>query len=1521
MRNRPEQVTLYRVYGIVVLFALIGVCAGAENSGMPSPPAGYANVIGAAHISAKPESRPGDILKLIDGQAAKPAFDFEVGTKGPGRFTIQFRRPHVVTALHFHQSAKIYRAQTFQVMADIQGNRRYTKILATGQCPEPPSWSGVEWTPLKVHGIALVIVKGHSDGRRAHPEVSEILLFGKPLPTDQEDMQKLGNPVREIRTVRPILRDTVLAASGRAPAILVPEADAFSAVAAKLEQALEKRLGVKPELVHTLKDAQPGKRTIIAIGNMLTNPLITRLYFNGYSFEDSLCPAGEAYVLRVAHNPYPWRGKKNVVVLGCETSTGGLRAAEDFLQRLEGEGRQTVLPYTLVVSDNATPYTPYAPRSWNLMQPLKELPASGVGQTSPVLHFVWCVNAYLRTGNEEAARRAVASVEEIVRWYEQKGDEADLSRAAWPMGWEIFFAWEPFEYHPLLTDKLRHDFVSYLLVGMKHMHKHQQSYPRGKGIGPVWNHLTEPLCGAYAGGRYFYDYYGVPEGKKYVDEARDCFIWQAKAWRSDEDAAGGYLGMATQTCAVWSLAEWQLDYFTSGNALKNAEMYMTICDQAGAAAGFGDGGIGGRSTPNQTLPITFWYTRDPRILWCLNSWNDGAWPNPYWRNVKPAPPNDILGVKALPFNELLYQRTLKLPFYSGMVLPTTTVKVDEAFDKLAFKDGWDRDDQFLCLDGYGRGHHLHYDTLAINRLSSDGEWWLFDDDYLERDSGRHTMLTLLYNGRCAEVVPAFARLDALGDFPQWGMSSATLPDYNHADWTRTIVWRKGKYFLLFDELKALDSGEFVFDVGYRLKSWPRYDQRMIGQREFLAERNLAKRSQYVQEVRDAAATGGKAVELLRRKSLLGFGLTLPAGQVRIGIRGLAKDTTHDSVFVGIGSAQLVADLSTGSYDVKISPEFTLEKAGTHAVAIWPRELAPFRLDQIIVITADGKETVLEAEALPPPPITDTVKRFNIQSADNVGMFAYNEWNDRITRNRMYVRQRRSGKLAKGETRSFASLLTPTAESRRGEYSVKRVGRRAFAISGSEPAFVAFGKFKSGPIDTDAACVMISPEAIQGVNVKHLRVGAYEWQGDTVQAPPAEIMSAAAKSALAHIADMPEKRDDEPGGNGYLAEGIPINGKPSEPKWKARFPLGAGVMNCLLATDLDGDGAEEILVSRNNIVYCLDTSGKEKWQFAAKNTVNQFAVGRFRKNGRQVVIGSADTWIYLVDSAGQELKRTQYLGHRRERGKPSRESVLCVAAADFNGDGIDEVVAGGKDWHAHIYDADLNERLKSIYVPHHANEIHCADADGDGRPEVFIANNYGSVEVFKIEPSLAGARRSGHRYLSIGKVVCAVGDIDGKKGAEVVMGVTTGDLAAAESHGVSWTDYLWRFDNFGYDVSKLLIHDMNGDGTGDAIVAGATGYVFILDGKSKRNAKTLMRHRVGRWVKDIAVIAANDNRPLVLAGDANGSLAVVSADGRQLFQAQTPSSIQQVAALSDKAGKKLIIAATAGGNLLAYEWQP
>jgi hypothetical protein len=291
-------------------------------------------------------------------------------------------------------------------------------------------------------------------------------------------------------------------------------------------------------------------------------------------------------------------------------------------------------------------------------------------------------------------------------------------------------------------------------------------------------------------------------------------------------------------------------------------------------------------------------------------------------------------------------------------------------------------------------------------------------------------------------------------------------------------------------------------------------------------------------------------------------------------------------------------------------------------------------------------------------------------------------------------------------------------------------------------------------------------------------------------------------------------------------------------------------------------------------------------------------------------------------------------------------INAVAAADLNGDGIDEALAGGRDWRFRVYDANLQELFGPNCDPpawHGVTAIRCADVDGDGLQEIFVANRYGSVNGFRVNRALTQAEYIFHRYLSIGDVVCDVGDLDGDGKGEVVLGVSTGDLAAARPDK-DFERMLFRFDNFGYDVTKVHIEDVNRDGAGEVLVASKTGYVYVLDGRAngegdhedtkgregakhegakarsereRHGVRSLLAYPVGRAVFDVGVVEENDGRRSILAGDANGQVVVVSLSGQELFRAQAPGSVFHVAAVPLAGGRPLIVAATSEGDVVAY----
>ena len=785
------------------------------------------------------------------------------------------------------------------------------------------------------------------------------------------------------------------------------------------------------------------------------------------------------------------------------------------------------------------------------------------------------------------------------------------------------------------------------------------------------------------------------------------------------------------------------------------------------------------------------------------------------------------------------------------------------------------------------------------------------------------MLRVLYNGRASAYVPPFARLDALGDFRNWGMTRTTAPDYNHAHWSRSIVWRKGKYFLVFDEIIAADAGDFVFDLGYRLTSWPVNRQRMTDPRTFLAEHNLPKSSGAgYQVVDDPQAANGKALEFLDRNATVAFDIFLLAGPAKFQVHGRGQDTAHDSVWVRVDGQKTACGYSSiARYGGGLSEPVTIEKNGMYSVTLQPREAAPTRLDRITVHhgDAEGKTfkavQTLEAEDLPGIQ-EDTTARFVIQSADRVGMLAHDEWVDRLRRNRMYIRQRRSAELRQGESRSFASLLVPTAAKRPGSYALKRVGPQAFVVTGDEPAFILFGKFQSGNISIDATCAMVSPGEVAGTQIKTFQVeGLSLPAGDANMAldrnPNAQR---AVQAALDHLTALPEKPENEPGED-FRPIGFPLAGKPLPPAWQADFPAGEARITGLQVADLDQDGTPEILAARGNMLYCLTPQGKVKWEFKDQRKFNDVTVGKFRQGKTlQVLAGGDGEYLHILDAAGTSLSKVHYNGDKTV----VNNFINAVTAADINGDGMDEALAGGRDWQFHLYNADLKELFRRGGSHHGVTAIRCSDVDGDGRKEVFVADRYGAVNGFRLNPDMTEPEYIFHRYTSIGDIVCDVGDIDGDKKGEVVHGASGGEMIAAKPDK-NFDVMMFRFDNFGYGVSKLLIEDMNGNGAGEVLVGSMTGYLYVLDGRAKGEGHALLAHKVGRGVMDLAVVTRPGGEKVILAGDVNGRIIVVNLTGKELFSAQTPGSVFHVAALPVKDGAQVLLAGTADGGLLAYQW--
>ena len=136
------------------------------------------------------------------------------------------------------------------------------------------------------------------------------------------------------------------------------------------------------------------------------------------------------------------------------------------------------------------------------------------------------------------------------------------------------------------------------------------------------------------------------------------------------------------------------------------------------------------------------------------------------------------------------------------------------FDKLILRAGLARDDAYCLLSGFNYGHHSHMDANAICSFVDRGELFLFDHGYMVEQLQEHCTLAIVRDGVWRKP-PEVAELAAVGDFAGAGHIASVLHDNNGMDWTRHLVWVKGRATVVIDALQAREPGSYGVQAVWR----------------------------------------------------------------------------------------------------------------------------------------------------------------------------------------------------------------------------------------------------------------------------------------------------------------------------------------------------------------------------------------------------------------------------------------------------------------------------------------------------------------------------------------------------------------------------------------------------------------------------------------------------------------------------------------------------------------------------------
>ncbi len=621
--------------------------------------------------------------------------------------------------------------------------------------------------------------------------------------------------------------ETVLAAGGQPGGkIVIGDSPAQRRPADRIVERIEETTGARLPVVRAggvsaargLLDSH-----VVALGNMADNPFIRWLYYQWWAIEDLCYPGAGGYALRTLHNLLG--NGKNVVLLGAGDEAGLDRAASGFLARV-GTGTSVRFGWLMDVElGPAFDSLEHPKDGWlderredylrQVSQPHASKAGAGHGMVTEAGRQGF---AYHRTGYEVHAK----ALREAVDAHLKMGEHGVMAHFN---VWWLAVIWELIEESPVFSDEDRLRITRYLLWLMD---SHEGAYNRffREGVGHRMlrqNHQTLVGLSSWFAGRYFATHYGMPEAREWQEASADLFKGQAASFKPTEDA-NAYQWTTLDHLLTYTMASGDETYIENGNCRRSLDQAVMYCNNRGAMPPFGDSGGCQVPPPASFLAKAGHVLRDGRAEFLIRSHSDRVslihgFEKYFGDGLAPETPSEMAGVRVLEVANGFYDFATDPKARPSEVKPLNLPR-DEAFDTVCFREGFNRDDQYLMIHGISYGNHGHDDGNTIVEFSANDRVFLVDASYTEGPTLKHhNGVTAVRNGEPWEV-PALCSLDRVADLDRTGMSRTSMDGKWGARWTRNVVWLKGRFFVVIDEVEATEAGTFALECNWRSLGTP-----------------------------------------------------------------------------------------------------------------------------------------------------------------------------------------------------------------------------------------------------------------------------------------------------------------------------------------------------------------------------------------------------------------------------------------------------------------------------------------------------------------------------------------------------------------------------------------------------------------------------------------------------------------------------------------------------------------------------
>ena len=633
-----------------------------------------------------------------------------------------------------------------------------------------------------------------------------------------------GEPAAAVERMLPraIVRATRLVHERRSQAAIVyPDIAEGRMLGRTVQKAIATATGVElkvvvdsaivdqiPEWPHERFRSHP----LILIGNISNNRALIPLYGNLLAGADAHYPGADGYSVRTVVNPYG--SGVNEIVLGGSSVAGMKRAVEAFAQIVRENGRRGILtvPGLLTVVPGGE-YVEIVARAG-----------------SSALNFQWTARQDILQTAIKKVRAATFMKPETKSYNPSHYGKESVVRELIAL----------IQSGALRPDEVNH-IENILLAGLHEEIGQPWIVHEPKWVGT--RHQTMGMMGFLVTADYLLNRAHPNEEsaaflKKCVDQSHTYFHQFDENYRDEGNDNTSF--DSTGPIGRYVMAYGNSNFFASGAAKLMSQRALMMTDNRGwfvAPGNYEDvrqGTMNGGVDTSHSVQLPAFVGRNGELRWIIENargikaMNDGGWAYgsgiagnryPLDPAVKPVEPQAWLGVTIQPLTSYYYDRCGNYMTHGGAQRDRRAwealIPKEKAVEMVTFRDRFAPDAPYLFLNGFQGGRYNSMDVNAILRYADRGSIWLIS----QTEQLGHYFRNSLHIGHGYRddyfSMAGTIRLDASLDAADAGMTVTTLPRFNGADWTRSIIWDRGKYFVVIDTARFLEDGDYDLTCTWR----------------------------------------------------------------------------------------------------------------------------------------------------------------------------------------------------------------------------------------------------------------------------------------------------------------------------------------------------------------------------------------------------------------------------------------------------------------------------------------------------------------------------------------------------------------------------------------------------------------------------------------------------------------------------------------------------------------------------------